>query len=287
MLGSPRTGSTWLVNLLRIDPRSVVFDEPAIGSHLGLFGADVMGTHPAGWEEAELLLTNHRREDPDYFFSARHERAWRPELRRLLLARFDAHSIDARRRCGAPVVLIKEPAGSQAAELLLSVLPQSRLLFLVRDGRDVLDSELDAVAGHGWLTAHFGGQGLEDDERRRFLAGQAHRWVARTTAVQRAYDRHDPARRMVVRYEDLLADTEGGVADILRWLGADVAADEVRAHVERLSFDALPAERKGAGRFARAATPGLWRANLSKDEQALLHDVMGDTLRAVGYDVDT
>jgi hypothetical protein len=232
------------------------------------------------------MLTEHRRGDGDYFFDASHEAAWRPELRRLLLARFDAQSLEARRRNGTATILIKEPAGSQAAELLLSLLPESRLLFLLRDGRDVLDSELDAVADGGWLTAQFGGSGLEPDERLRFLAGQAHRWVARTRAVQRAYERHDPALRLKVRYEDLVADTEAGVTEILGWMGAEIRPDAIRAHVERLSFNALPTERRGTGKFARAATPGLWRANLGKEEQALLHHVMGDTLREVGYDVD-
>jgi len=286
MLGSPRTGSTWLLNLLTVDPRVVPVDEPAIGSHLGLFGSDVMGSHPTGWEESELLLVSTRREDDSYFFSGRAEGAWRPALRRLLLARFDAHASAARRRVGSPVLVLKEPAGSQAAQLLLSLLPRSRLLFLLRDGRDVIDSELDAVKPGGWLTDEFGGEGLGSHERQDFIVGQAHRWVARTRAVRAAYDLHDPGRRLVIRYEDLLDDTERELTTILDWLGAEVGAGEIRSQVDRLRFDALPTARTGESRFARAAMPGLWRENLTSDEQSTLHRIMGETLRASGYDVE-
>jgi len=63
-------------------------------------------------------------------------------LRTLLLERFGAHL----RRAGGsdPLCVIKEPNGSQGAGFILFRLPCSRLLFLLRDGRDVVDSELDA-----------------------------------------------------------------------------------------------------------------------------------------------
>jgi hypothetical protein len=35
----------------------------------------------------------------------------------------------------------------------------------------------------------------------------------------------------------------------------------------------------------RAATPGLWRENLTEDEQRTMHDIMGAKLGELGYDV--
>jgi hypothetical protein len=54
--------------------------------------------------------------------------------------------------------------------------------------------------------------------------------------------------------------------------------------VAELSFEAIPAESRGPGRFARAATPGLWRENLSTEEQRLLMDVIGPKLQQLGYE---
>ena len=39
VLGSPRSGSTWLSSLLRASPRVVRVDEPGIGVHLGVLVA--------------------------------------------------------------------------------------------------------------------------------------------------------------------------------------------------------------------------------------------------------
>jgi hypothetical protein len=35
----------------------------------------------------------------------------------------------------------------------------------------------------------------------------------------------------------------------------------------------------------RAATPGLWRENLTEDEQRTMHEIMGAKLAELGYDV--
>jgi hypothetical protein len=282
MLGSPRTGSTWLLNLMKVAPGIVPVDEPAIGSHLGLFAADVMGAHPGSFG-AEVLLSERRADDGHYFFAARHADAWRPGVRNLLLARFAAYAGATRR--GATVV-VKEPAGSQAARLLLEVLPASRLLFLMRDGRDVVDSELAAVQKGGWLAEMFDGdEDMGAEERRRFVIAQAHRWVARSQAVSDAYDAHAPSLRHYVRYEDLLSETTGHLGGILDWLGIAVDATALRDHVQALAFDALPAERRGTTEFARAATPGLWRQNLTPSEHDVLNEIMGATLERHGYEV--
>jgi hypothetical protein len=282
MLGSPRTGSTWLLNLLGVDRRVARCNEPAIGAHLGLYAADVMGMHPTGFDASEELLADVRRDDVNYFFTDRFQAAWRPHLRRMLLDRLALN-----RGPEARVLVLKEPTGSQAAEMLFRTLPRSKLLFLVRDARDVIDSELDAVQKGGWLATQFGSADvLEGEARLTFMVAQAHRWASRTEAVLRAYDAHRPDLRFQVRYEDLRADPFPHVAAILTWLDVPVAADALRRHVETLAFEALPAEAKGSGRFARAAAPGLWRENLTPEEQRAVTSIVGPTLRRLGYEVD-
>jgi hypothetical protein len=286
MLGSPRTGSTWLLNLMRISPRVVPVDEPAIGTHLGLFSADVMGAHPAGFDQAEPLLMSAREHDPQYFFCADRADVWRPHLRRLVLARMQSYARDApagpaRQR---PVLVIKEPTGSQAAGPLLRLLPASRLLFLLRDGRDVLDSEIDAVQRGGWLADLFGSEDvMSGDHLVQFARAQAYRWVSRTEYVSQAYESHDPSRRLLVRYEDLRSDTVPGLRRILDWLGLEYPASELEDYVRRLSFEELPVEQRGRGQFARAARPGHWRESLGPEVTAVVEPIMRPTLERFGY----
>ena len=55
-------------------------------------------------------------------------------------------------------------------------------------------------------------------------------------ACARAYDAHDPALRIKVRYEDLLAETARQLGELARWLGLPAGAKRVREdrHPKRL-----------------------------------------------------
>ena len=59
---------------------------------------------------------------------------------------------------------------------------------------------------------------------------------------------------------------------------------ELRIATRWNDFDAIPAEAKGSGRPLRAAQPGLWRENLSSEEQRTMHEVMGAKLVELGYE---
>ena len=281
MLGSPRTGSTWLLNLLRGHPRVVGIDEPIIGMHLGLFAPDLFNKPAFTFTDEQKRINEMRDASSDYFFSSDYASVWRPPLKELLLARFGAQlaGLDPG---GEAYCVIKEPNGSQGADVLLAALPGSWLLWVARDGRDVVDSEVDAAGEGSWLTQYGGGYAWTAEQRLEFVRERAYRWRWRNQIMRAAYDAHAPRRRLRIRYEDLLTDTPAGIDSILGWLGLE-GGDAMRAHIERLSFDAVPAERRGSGQFARAATPGLWRENLTAQEQAVLDEVVADEVTALGY----
>jgi hypothetical protein len=262
LLGSPRTGSTWLTNLLASSPAVDSIGEPHIGMHLAPFT-------PVPYQEPMPYL-GIQGDRPGYFFNDEFASAWRPGLRDLILERLGAQVGDA------PVVVVKEPHGSQAAELLLSLFPRSRLLFLIRDGRDVVDSELSAYGPEGWL-----GRGLVPQMSRLQLAEYlAKLWLVRTEAVQAAFAAHAPALRCEVRYEDLLADTPGELARLYEWLGV-ASPPDLERRVDELSFER---QATGAGSFYRAATPGLWRTSLSGEEGRAITEILGPKLDELGYE---
>lgn len=284
LIGSPRTGSTWLLNLLRVEPRVNVVDEPLIGAHLGLSAAATLGVSAttvsarANWRALDYYA-----EHDDYFFSKRYRESWRGPLRELLLSRLGDQLVDRGGRPGSDLLVVKEPHGSEAADLLASVTPRSRLLVLVRDGRDVVDSVLDAVREGSWAA---GLATVEDQPAGRllFLQDAAHAWVQRMTTAQAALDAHGSDRGLLVRYEELLDDTVGELTRILEWLGARPSS-ALAEHVERLSFAKVRPEDKGTGRFHRAASPGMWRTNLSVQEQSAVEDIMRPMLVRLSYEV--
>lgn len=274
LLGSPRSGSTWMLYLLADHPAVVPINEPLIGYYLGPFTSDL-----PGMERRELDLTNftmrreHREKRPS-FFAEQYADVWVPGLGRLMRERFAA---EAARHDGCELVVVKEPNGSQSADVLLRCMPSSRLLFLLRDGRDVVDSELAANLKGSWTGAAVG-----ENERLAFVRQSARKWRWRTEVVREAFAAHE-GPKLLSRYEDLRADTLGGLREIAGWLGLALDDAELSAMAERHAFEGVPADQRGADKFYRAASPGLWRENLTAAEQAVLGEELDPLLAELGY----
>jgi hypothetical protein len=302
IIGSPRTGSTWLLRLLLhpwgvgktrsgiersrwrpAGPDVVPINESYLGHHLGPRRELSPGSLAEG---ATPYINEMRRRDPAYFFSDSFAAEWKPRLRELVLSRFDAQASLAAAEHGLtdPLIVIKEPNGSHAAELLVDLLPESRLVFLLRDGRDVIDSMLDADSEGGWRTRVEGVEPVRTDaQRMATVRREANLWLTRTLATERACAMLGPDRWTRVRYEDLLADTSGELRRLDTWLGID-RDDRARkraAHAQR--FGSLRNRLRGRRKGIRAASPGLWRENLSAAEQRAAEEIIGPTLRRLGY----
>jgi len=253
--------------------------------HVGALMLDWVSVRPRRIPLDRMRVNDARADVPSYFFSRRYEGAWRPRLRDLILGRLRAEIVDeaAARGVGDPIAAIKEPIGSQGADIIMSLLPGSRMIFLLRDGRDVIDSELDAFKEGGWVAEMLPGFETVEQDRLSFVNSRAQAWLCRTEAVQRAFDGHQPGLRAMVRYEDLLRDPAATLESLVRWLGLSLDGERIGEAVAATDFERIDPSERGPGRFARAATPGLWRENLSADEQRLIDELMGPKLRELGY----
>jgi LPS sulfotransferase NodH len=282
IMGSSRSGSTWLLRML-CELREVVgVDDPHLGHHLG-----VWRPVPIAWATAarrpELTTLNEiKRGKEDYFFSDRYREAWLPPLRELVRARFGAHLDDAGAGAGpAPRLIVKEP-GCHAAAELFELFPDSRLIFLLRDGRDVVDSWLDAHRKGSWAIEE-GAFEVSPEGRLALVEWLASVWAYRTRAVRSAFAQRPAERRVLVRYEDLLARPAAELARICSALGLETPTRELDAIVDRHAFANLDPGERGSLHAIRAAEPGRWRRNLTPDEQAAMAEVMGAELEAFGY----
>src|SRR5918994_2753928 len=132
ILGSPRTGSTWLSEILG-EPRGyALWKEPFFGVVLNLRNNLA---HEGYINSKQFLLGEPYRD------------VWVGSMRRLFLdvgqAKFPNISPNHH-------LIIKEPNGSMSAPLILEAFPESKLVFLVRDSRDVVASLLDAAKEGSW-----------------------------------------------------------------------------------------------------------------------------------------
>jgi hypothetical protein len=318
IFGSPRCGSTWLLDLLCyplkptpsvaagvIGPRrratlrrrlrrpwvrpgqaAVPINEPYLPQHL--IPLVPVRFDPADrTSRAAVTLNETRQGDPNYFFCDEYAGVWRPELRKLILARLAAQVERAESELSLtePAVIVKEPNGSHGAEFMMSVLPASRLIFLVRDGRDVIDSLMDAMTSGGWLAKPYMRRLESPAERLAFARSEARAWLERTETVERAFEAHPPELRWKLRYEDLRASPLATLRPLVDCLGLSRSSGELRAAITANRFEAIPSGQKGRGTQWRAATPGLWRQNMSLEEQGAMEQIMGPKLAKLGYEV--
>lgn len=101
--------------------------------------------------------------------------------------------------------------------------------------------------------------------------------------------------RLLVRYEDLLADPVRGFARMIRFLGAaDQVIDNDRLHraIKFSTFDALAAQEEKSGyraggpageKFFRTGKSGGWRAQLTTQQAEAIWSSHGEIMQKFGY----
>lgn len=283
IFGSSRSGSTWLLRMLSDFDRVVPIDDPHLGHHLG-----VWRPIPLAWAAAEeppeklTTLLDLKAEEPGYFFAERYRDSWWEPLRKLICSRFEAQSGQARGAGAgrAPAYVVKEP-GSHAAPLLVDLFPASKIVFLLRDGRDVVDSWLDGYRDGSWAIPG-GAFSVSQEGRLPLIRWLSAVWVVRSRAVQQAFDTLPPENRLLIRYETLREQTPEALRAVCEMLGLD--AERAAEVAERHCFERVPAGQRGPRREVRAAKPGCWRENLSPAEQEAMHEALGPALGEFGYE---
>ncbi len=266
IFASPRSGTTWLgVRLLA--GHFLKIAEPKIGSHLGF--------SRLGENTIEDLTSLENRDD--YFFSNKFKDTWKYFLRKLILNRIYAQIRDTRKK-----IIIKEPNGSIGADIISDSLPNSKIIILLRDGRDIVDSLVDAFSEKGWL-AKKGETTLSVDDRLEFIKEQSNRWKNLVNILLKIQKIHPKGNRILIKYEDLLGETFKVLKNIFQFLNIKFDDNEIKEIVEKHSYKNIPSELKGKGMAIRSASPGKWKRNFNEDEKEMMTNIMNKTLFSLGY----
>jgi Sulfotransferase family len=284
IFGSSRSGSTWLLRMLSKLERVIPIDDPHLGHHLGVWRPIPLAGATAKDPPKLGTLADYKREKRDYLFSDRYRDVWLPQLRDRISARFEAQAADQVAEAGGverPIVVVKEP-GSHAADTIMDLFPQSCLIFLLRDGRDVVDSWLDAYRDGSWATEE-GAYPVDEAGRPAPIRWQASVWLHRTEVVQETYDRTDPERRVLIRYEEMRVDPVTALKRICGALGIEADDAELTRIAAQNEFSQVPDSRKGEGQEIRRAKPGGWAAHMSRDEIVEMHKILAEKLDELGY----
>jgi hypothetical protein len=257
LVGSPRSGTTWLQLLLSQHPEVSTCKETYLFGYLHHV-AETWVLHKANPRGLGLQAVLSEGE----FVS--------------LLREFAVSVLD---RIGdGSVILEKTPYHARLADLILRIIPEAWFIHLVRDPRAVTSSLMSAGGSWGshWVSTN--------------AARNARRWIGHVSAGREI--RQMTTRYLEVRYEDLLSDGSAYLSHILSWLELEGDPNFCERAIEACTIDKLRAKVTKAPwsletdpeGFYRKGTSDSWREDLSNSDIGVIEYVTGDLMKELGYE---
>jgi hypothetical protein len=269
VFGMIRTGSTWLGSMMGELEGHPMWDEPRIGQLFGHFFYD---------------RAFHHRNSKNFIMSSERKGAWLRSIRAFVL---DAIEAKYPLLAEGGYLVIKESFGSMGAPLLAEALPESRMVFLIRDPRNVVPSALEAAREGGLANELEGNEigreevldGVDEQPTSRterhphaLVEKLARMYLQYVGNAKKAYEGH-AGPKALVRYEDLLADTLGTMKRIYSELGMAVDEEKLARVVEKHSWERLSEEKEGNGKFHRKAIVERWREKLTGEQVEIVERI--------------
>jgi hypothetical protein len=259
IIGCGRSGSTWLCEMLNDIPGAIGWHEPYFGRFF-----------------------KHAFDDPrekqrsSSFFADAERGVLYSGLRRMFLEM-------AQRRYpswGNHSLFVKEVNTPEFFESIQDCFPGSSLVLLYRDPFDVLDSYLAMTLPGSWNR-----RASRDGT---FGPVQAARHIAKSfqTAIN-AFESSPPDRRLLLRYEELLADTEHALAACCTLMDCPATEHELIEIVERHRFDKHAV--KGPQSFRRFGKAGVWKDSVlfTAEVADIANRELAELRHAMGYNTDS
>jgi hypothetical protein len=253
IFGAARTGSTWLLRMMA--ENASAWNEPMVGSLFGVFKGE-QGEAPENKNRRDFILS-----EPQLYNDA---------IRTFILNAAAARFPSKER------LVIKEPNGTIGAPLITQALPESSVILLIRDPRDVVASALGAATEGGWWANVRNRGQLPLESTEEIVRKRSLRYARQMSAAIEAYEAHE-GPKVLIRYEDLRMDTLGTMKRLYSAL--EMPTERLPEVVEKHSWENVPEEKKGPGKFYRKATPGGWREDLTPEQARVVEEMTAPLLK--------
>ncbi len=174
-----------------------------------------------------------------------------------------------------PLAVVEQtPEYVQVWSEILKVFPDAYFLHVVRDPRSVFCSHKNAAKSWADPT-RFSYDPVE-------VAGEWSQDVSRARDIANATERY-----MEIRYEDLRARPNDGLAKIHRWLELPSDPASVEEAVAACSIDKMRGSAHAPKGFFRKGEVEGWRREMKTSDLRLLEFVAGELMRDCGYETET
>ena len=262
IVGSPRSGTTWLQMLLLQHPTIVSVQE----------------THVFSEWIAPLLSTTARQREAGRTvgLSAILDHDQMVDIARSIYGAVIDRAVDGHPDAG--VFVEKTPGHVRFVRTILELYPEAKILHVVRDPRATVASIVAASQswGRSWAPSD--------------VASAARLWRRSVVAGRQIPELTD--QTMEVRYEDLAADGPAVLLGVLLTLGIASDADECRGFVAACTPEALaggdvagPTGMRGpVAETARRAVADGWRTELSPAEVRAIEWICRREMEQLGYE---
>ncbi|MGB3526578.1 MAG: sulfotransferase [Flavobacteriales bacterium] len=259
VVGAPRSGTTWL--------HSMLADHPAVASlkvELTLF-SHYLAPGAARFEEESLRSEQgHWHQGlPQLFTQAEFDEGLRTAAEAVYQRVLGTNPESTH-------ILDKHPGYSRHIPLIARLMPKSRFIHIIRDGREVAVSMMSAKRRLGYGAGE--------------IQGAAREWHGNICHARSAGVTLGPARYMEVRYEYLVEHTATALGEVFEFSGLKVQKDETERIANENNISRKQVSRGDVQlNTLRAIPDAIWKAKLSLEERWIMEQMVGHLLKELGY----
>lgn len=264
IVGSPRSGTTWIQTLLGHHPNVATSVELTIFS-------EYVGSWKKSYErESEILTKKKWTAGLPYLLD---KEQFNEQLKRFV---FDCYGKLLKDKPDATHVLDKHGEYSYHIESIKDIIPQAKFIHVLRDGRDMALSYLAVKNKDGFFGS-------------KNVLGGAERWKRNVLAARKA-KAFGPDKFYEVKYEDMLADGASELKKLYEFCQLPYTDELINRVLEANSFDKMKKnqtapDRKGAWSkiHFNKGKANVWEEGMSSYDRYIFNHVAGPLLEECGY----
>ncbi len=262
IIGSPKSGTTWLQIMLASHPLIVTTVELRLFSNylkewIKIWDIEYGNIKEGRWTQGLPFIW---KEDEFYDFL------------KLFLTR--VYEAVLKKKPDAFVILDKHPTNSLCIDIIKKLMPRAKFIHLIRDGRDVAVSMTMAKKNIGY------GQNT--------ISKAAEEWKLFVEKSRSAMQYKDDY--IEIRYENLLNRDICVLQDAFRFCGINITETEAEQIYSEHEFIKMKKKRQHADNdaqtheaFYRKGESGSWKEDMSSSDRYLFEKEAGKLLLELGY----